>query len=107
MTDIDTLRALAYELHVPLTNEIGGYGEIVIRRATLADDAWLITDGATTNARIWIDGDWRPYSDYGIRAAHCYTLDQAITEARQVAEYEGAAFEAHVRATAPGEQPHA
>jgi hypothetical protein len=94
----DMLRSLAVEFRVPVPNELGGYGEVVVQRWTIKQDRWLIADGANTNSKIWIGGNWRPYLDYGIAEAHCYTLDEALAEARQVAEYEAAAFDAQVRA---------
>lgn len=95
------LRSLAYEFHVPLSNQEGGYGEVVVRRWTLTDDLWEITDGANTNRQVWIDDAWQPVADVGLTTSHRYALDQALVVARQVAEYEGATYEAWVRATRP------
>lgn len=92
------LRTLAVELRVPLPNTAGGYGEIVVQRWTLAADQWAVTDGANTNRQAWIDNDWRPLRDANAADAFRYALDEAITVAHQVAEYEGAVSEAQARA---------
>ncbi|MFF3256501.1 hypothetical protein ACFYWP_37220 [Actinacidiphila glaucinigra] len=99
--EIQLLRRLGKEFRIPLTNGVGGHGEIVVRRLTLAHDRWQITDGAASNARVWIADDWKPINDVGLEAAHPYSLDEALTVAHQVAEYEGAAYEAEVRASDP------
>lgn len=93
------LRSLAQEFRVPLTNSVGGYGEVVVRRWTLAQDRWQVTDGSLTDPKVWIDGQWLPITSVGLEKAHPYTLDEALKTAHQVAEYEGATFEAWVKAT--------
>ncbi|MEW1565767.1 hypothetical protein AB0454_22610 [Streptomyces sp. NPDC093509] len=93
------LRSLAQEFRIPLTNSVGGYGEVVVRRWTLAEDRWQVTDGAAKDPKVWIDGEWLPITDVGLEKAHPYTLDEALKTAHQVAEYEGATFEAWVKAT--------
>jgi hypothetical protein len=90
--------ATAYEHRIPVAPPVGGYGEIVVRRDTLADDRWCITDGANRDRKVWVDGNWRPAADYSMAAAHPYAFDEAMAEARQVAVYEAAATEAQVRA---------
>jgi hypothetical protein len=90
-------RALVSELRVPLTNSVGGYGEIVVRRQSLKLDQWQITDGANSDPKVWVAGKWRPIADRSMDAAHPYTLDQVVQVAAQVGEYESAALEALVR----------
>lgn len=96
------LRSLATEFHIPLTNAVGGYGEVVVRRLRPGADRWTVTDAANTNAKAWIDGDWKPITDLGMDAAHPYSLDEALKTAHQVAEYEGATHEAWVKAAERG-----
>jgi hypothetical protein len=93
------LRSLAQEFRVPLSNAVGGYGEVVVRRWTLAQDRWQVTDGSVTDPKVWIDGQWLSIASVGLEKAHPYTLDEALKTAHQVAEYEGAAFEAWVKGT--------
>lgn len=90
--------ATVYEHRVPVAPEVGGYGEIVVRRNTLAADRWCITDGANRDRKVWVGGNWQPATSMGLDAAHPYTFDQAMAEARQLAVYETAATEAQVRA---------
>lgn len=97
--EILLLRSLAQEFRVPLANAEGGYGEVVVRRWTLASDRWQVTDGATADPRVWVDGEWKPLTSVGMEAAHPCTLDEALKTAHQVAEYEGATYEAWVKAT--------
>lgn len=92
---------LATEFRVPLTNEAGGYGEVVVRRLRLGADKWCVTDGANSQSKVWVDGQWTAITDLGLDAAHPYSLDEALTTAHQVAEYEGATYEAWVKATGP------
>lgn len=92
------LRSLTTEFHVPLTNAVGGYGEVVARRMTLDSDKWQVTDGANANRQVWVEGEWKAITSLGMDAAHPYSLDEALKVAHQVAEFEGATFEAWVRA---------
>lgn len=93
------LRSLAQEFRVPLTNTVGGYGEVVVRRWTLGEDRWQVTDGSMTDPKVWADGGWLSIGSVGMEKAHPYTLDEALKTAHQVAEYEGATFEAWVKGT--------
>jgi hypothetical protein len=99
LTQALLLRSLAQEFRVPLSNAVGGYGEVVVRRWTLAQDRWQVTDGSVTDPKVWIDGQWLSIASVGLEKAHPYTLDEALKTAHQVAEYEGAAFEAWVKGT--------
>lgn len=95
--------ALAHEFRVPLTNEVGGYGEVVVEKDS-GLNRWAVTDGALTGKCAWADGYWQHISDIGRKAAYAYALDEALDLAHQVAEFEGAAYEAQVRV---GQNPHA
>ncbi|MFD9443356.1 hypothetical protein [Streptomyces sp. NPDC060001] len=94
------LRSLAQEFRVPLPNTEGGYGEVVVRRWTLATDQWQVTDGSTADPKAWIDGQWVSFGSVtgGVDRLYPYSLDEALKTAHQVAEYEGAAYEAWVKA---------
>ncbi|MGW0334262.1 hypothetical protein ACWD0J_20740 [Streptomyces sp. NPDC003011] len=96
--EVQVLRTFVSEFRIPLANTAGGYGEIVGRRQSLKLDQWQITDGANSNRKVWVAGDWRPIADLSMDAAHPYTLHQALQVAAQVAEYEGATLEALVNA---------
>jgi hypothetical protein len=96
--ELQLLRTFGSEFRIPLTNTVGGYGEIVVRRQSLKLDQWQITDGANSNPKVWVACDWRPIADLSMDAAHPYTLYQALQVAAQLAEYEGAALEALVTA---------
>ncbi|MFD8078164.1 hypothetical protein ACFV3E_36555 [Streptomyces sp. NPDC059718] len=87
-TELDALRRHAVEVRVPVGYRSGGYGEVVIRRESLARDAWCVTDGANTNAQVWLDGCWVPMSETGLTAAHAYDIAAALDAAEQAAAFE-------------------
>ncbi|OEV14070.1 hypothetical protein [Streptomyces nanshensis] len=95
--------ALAREFRVPLPNQVGGYGEITVEKDP-GLRLWAVTDGALSGKRAWVDGDWQRLTDIGRPAAYTHPLDEALELAHQVAEFEGAAYEAQVRV---GQRPDA
>lgn len=87
--------ALAREFRIPLTNTMGGYGEVTVERG---DTGWAVTDGAIGGKQTWVDGSWRYITDVGRTAAFAHTLDQAIALGHEVAAIEGARIDTVVGA---------
>ncbi|MFF4741301.1 hypothetical protein ACFY2W_36270 [Streptomyces sp. NPDC001262] len=99
-----TQLALASEFRVPLPDAgVGGYGEVVVRRQQDGlGERWAVTDGADTGLRAWVDGEgWRHVSDVGRAVAFRHTREEALGLARQVAEIEGACYQAEIDAHRP------
>ncbi|MFJ9771186.1 hypothetical protein ACIRVF_08075 [Kitasatospora sp. NPDC101157] len=96
----------ASQFRLPLTNTVGGYGEITIQRGEdLYHDKWAVTDGAFSGCRAWTEADgwtagsgWQYISDIGRANAYRYTLQEAFEVARRVVEIESACSEAEVAA---------
>jgi len=104
--DIDQLAwdsaalAFATQFRLPLTNKVGGYGEITIQRGE-GDQRhlWAVTDGAFTGIQAWTEPDgWRYISDIGRAAAYRHTLRDAFDLARRAVEVESACWEAQINA---------
>lgn len=89
----------ATQFRLPLTNTVGGYGEIVIERGEGPHrHKWAITDGAFTNRQIWIEayGGWTPASSISLATAYDLTLDEAFKLGQRVVEIETARLEAEI-----------
>lgn len=96
----ETLLQYATQLRIPLTNDVGGYGEITIQRGEGPyRNKWAVTDGSLTSLQVWTSPDgWQPISRLGWAGAYTHTLDEAFALGRQVAEIEGACTEAQFNA---------
>lgn len=90
----------ATQFRLPLTNRVGGYGEVTIERgAGDYRDRWAVTDGSLVRLRVWTGADgWRFISDIGWAAAYRHTLRDAFTLARRAVEIESACYEAQINA---------
>ncbi|MFE3326828.1 hypothetical protein [Streptomyces sp. NPDC059176] len=86
--------ALAREFRIPMTNELGGYGEVVVERG---DTKWAVTDGATTGKQAWVNGAWRYITDVGRVAVFTLSLQEALALGHEVAAIESARTDALVR----------
>lgn len=87
--------ALAREFRIPLTSELGGYGEVVVERG---GGTWAVTVGAFSGKQAWLHGVWRYISDVGRAAVFTHTLDEALALGREVAAIESARTDADIRA---------
>lgn len=92
--------AFATQFRLPLTNTVGGYGEVTIERgAGDYRDLWAVTDGSLTELRAWVEPDgWRHITDVGWAVAYHHTLREAFALGRQVVEIESACLEAQINA---------
>ncbi|MEV8324568.1 hypothetical protein [Kitasatospora sp. NPDC056731] len=98
-TKAEVLR-YATQFRLPLTNTVGGYGEVTIQRGeSQYRDKWAVTDGAFTGLRAWTDPDgWQYISDIGRANAYRYTLEEAFEVGCRVVEIESACYEAEINA---------
>ncbi|MFD0405551.1 hypothetical protein [Kitasatospora sp. NPDC127116] len=104
-TATDMLR-YATQFRLPLTNIVGGYGEITIQRGEGEyRDKWAVTDGAFTGLRAWAEPDgwtdgagWQYIGDIGRANAYRYTLEEAFEVGHRAVEIESACCEAEVAA---------
>lgn len=98
-TPVEMLK-YATQFRLPLTNTLGGYGEVTIQRGEGQHrERWAVTDGSLHRLQIWTEHDgWRYITDIGATAAYRHTLDQAFEVAQRVVEIESACLEAEINA---------
>lgn len=87
--------ALVHEFRIPLTNTLGGYGEVCVERR---GDHWAVTDGAYTCRRVWQDDGWTYIGTVGLEAAYVLPLDAALELGHRVARIEGDRTDERLRA---------
>ncbi|MFI7087711.1 hypothetical protein ACIBUR_29455 [Streptomyces anulatus] len=82
--------ALASEFRIPLPlgDEQGGYGEVVVQRDGVSG-RFSVTDGALVRLQAWVDGEgWRDVSDVGRAVAFSRSRENALETALHVAGIE-------------------
>ncbi|MCZ0983879.1 hypothetical protein O1L60_44760 [Streptomyces diastatochromogenes] len=100
---LEELAEKAGEFRVPLTNTLGGYGELIVERGPGPfDHLWAVTDGAQREKRFWHVGaagaGWYYLSDTGPSFAYKHDLTAALALAEEVAALEGARLDKEIAA---------